>query len=166
MKDSPILFSAPMVRAILDGKKTMTRRIYKTCFYSWQVGDRLWVKETYLVAHDDSNNTKIIYAATDPNLMGIGFNYSVKCSSKTQLPLWKPSIFMPRKYSRITLEITDIKRELLRDISEDDAKREGLDNRQEFLDYFEEINPILKGKNPEVIAIGFKVLEVENEKGR
>lgn len=159
MKDRPILFSAPMVRAILDGKKTMTRRIYKTCFYTWQVGDRLWVKETYLIAQDDSINTKIVYAATDPNLLGIGFNYSVKCSSKTQLPLWKPSIFMPRKYSRILLEITDIKREMLRDISEDDAKREGFDNRQEFIDYFEEINPVLKEQNPEVIAIGFKVLE-------
>ena len=161
MKDRPILFSAPMVRAILDGKKTMTRRIYKTCFYTWQVGDRIWVKETYLIAHNDSNNTKIIYAATDPNLLGIGFNYSVKCSSKTQLPLWKPSIFMPRKYSRITLEITDIKRELLRDISEADAKREGFENRQEFIDYFEEINPVLKDQNPEVVAIGFKVLEVK-----
>ena len=159
MKDRPILFSAPMVRAILDGKKTMTRRIYKTCFYTWQVGDRLWVKETYLIAQDDSINTKIVYAATDPNLLGIGFNYSVKCSSKTQLPLWKPSIFMPRKYSRILLEITDIKREMLRDISEDDAKREGFDNRQEFIDYFDEINPVLKEQNPEVIAIGFKVLE-------
>lgn len=158
--DRPILFSSPMVRAILDGKKTMTRRIYKTCFYSWQVGDRLWVKETYLVARDDSINTKIIYAATDPNLIGMGFNYSVKCSSKTQLPIWKPSIFMPRKYSRIMLEITDIKREALRDISEADAKREGFDNRQEFLDYFEEINPVLKEQNPEVLAIGFKVLEV------
>lgn len=161
MKDRPILFSAPMVRAILDGKKTMTRRIYKTCFYSWQVGDRIWVKETYLIAQDDSNNTKIIYSATDPNLLGIGFNYSVKCSSKTQLPIWKPAIFMPRKYSRITLEITDIKRELLRDISEDDAKREGFENRQEFLDYFDEINPVLKEQNPEVIAIGFKVLEAK-----
>lgn len=159
--DRPILFSAPMVRAILDGKKTMTRRIYKTCFYSWQVGDRLWVKETYLIAQDDSINTKIIYAATDPNLLGIGFNYSVKCSSKTQLPIWRPSIFMPRKYSRLLLEITDIKREALRDISEDDAKQEGFKNRQEYLDYFEEINPEMKRKNPEVVAIGFKVLGVK-----
>lgn len=159
MKDRPILFSSPMVRAILDGKKTMTRRIYKTCFDSWNVVDRLWVKETYVIATNNIGEEKIIYAATDPNLLGIGFNYSVKCSSKTQLPIWRPSIFMPRKYSRIMLEITDIKREALRDISEDDAKREGFDNRQEFLDYFEEINPEMKGQNPEVVAIGFKVLE-------
>lgn len=66
---------------------------------------------------------------------------------------------MPRKYSRILLEITDIKRELLRDILEDDAKREGFDNRQDFLNYFEKINPEMKGKNPEVVAIGFKVWE-------
>ena len=150
-----------MVRAILDGKKTMTRRIYKPRFDSWKVGDRLWVKETYLLALDDSINTKTIYVATDPDLMGIGFNYSVKCSSKTQLPLWKPSIFMPRKYSRILLEITDIKRELLREISEADAKREGFDNRQDFLSYFEKINPEMKGQNPEVVAIGFKVLKMK-----
>lgn len=150
-----------MVRAILDGKKTMTRRIYKTCFYTWQVGDRIWVKETYLVATRKDGQQKIIYQATDPNLLEIGFDYTVECSKKTQLPLWKPSIFMPRKYSRILLEITDVKRELLRDISEADSKREGFDNRQEFLDYFEEINPVLKEQNPEVLAIGFKVLEVK-----
>ena len=161
MKDRPILFSAPMVRAILDGKKTMTRRIYKPRFDSWKVGDRLWVKETYLVARDDSINEKIIYATEAPYLMEIEFNYYIERSSKTRLPLWRPSIFMPRKYSRILLEITGIKRESLRDISEADAKREGFDNRQEFLDYFEEINPEMKRQNPEVVAIGFKVLEVK-----
>ena len=151
-----------MVRAILDDKKTMTRRIYKPRFDSWKVGDKLWVKETYLVARDEhSLNTKTIYAATDPNLMGIGFNYSVKCSSKTQLPLWKPSIFMPRSLSRIQLEITELKRELLRYVSEADALREGFENKREFLDYFEKINPEMKGQNPEVLAIGFKVLEVK-----
>lgn len=162
MHTRPILFSAPMVRAILDGKKTMTRRIYKPRFDSWQVVDRLWVKETYLIAHNDFNNEKIIYAATDPNLMGIGFDFAVKCSSKTQLPLWRPSIFMPREYSRILLEIKDIKQEALRDISEADAKLEGFDNRQDFLNYFEKINPEMKGKNPEVVAIEFKVLEAKN----
>ena len=138
MKERPILFSAPMVRAILDGKKTMTRRIYKPKFDKWKVGDGLWVRETYTLIHGQAD-----YAAT--------------CDIKSYR--WRPSIFMPRKYSRILLEITDIKREALRDISEDDAKREGFDNRQDFLSYFEKINPEMKGQNPEVVAIGFKVLE-------
>ena len=140
IKKRPILFSTPMVRAILDGKKTMTRRIYKPWFDSWRVGDRLWVRETYTLIHGQAD-----YAAT--------------CDIKSYR--WRPSIFMPRKYSRILLEITDIKREALRDISEDDAKREGFDNRQDFLNYFEEINPEMKGKNPEVVAIGFKVLKMK-----
>ena len=139
MKERPILFSAPMVRAILDGKKTMTRRIYKPKFDNWKVGDRLWVRETYTRVHG-----RAVYAAT----------CDIKCFR------WRPSIFMPRRFSRILLEITDIKRELLRKISESDAKREGFDNRQDFLDYFEKINPEMKGQNPEVVAIGFKVLEV------
>ncbi len=140
MKDRPILFSAPMVRAILDGKKTMTRRIYKPRFDLWRVGDRLWVRETYTLIHG-----RVDYAST--------------CDIKSYR--WRPSIFMPRKYSRILLEITDIKRELLRDISEADAKREGFDNRQDFLSYFEKINPEMKGQNPEVVAIGFKVLKMK-----
>lgn len=111
MKERPILFSAPMVRAILDDKKTMTRRIYKPRFDSWKVGDRLWVKETYLIAHDDALDTKIIYATEAPYLMAIEFDYYIERSSKTRRPLWRPSIFMPRKYSRILLEITDINRE-------------------------------------------------------
>ena len=139
MKDRPILFSAPMVRAILDGKKTMTRRIYKPRFDKWKVGDRLWVRETYMLIHGRAD-----YAST--------------CDIKSYR--WRPSIFMPRKYSRILLEITGIKREALRGISEADAKREGFDNRQDFLSYFEKINPEMKGQNPEVVAIGFKVLEV------
>lgn len=141
--DRPILFSSPMVRAIIDGRKNMTRRIYKLCFNSWQVGDRLWVRETYTRIHG-----RAVYAAT----------CDIECYR------WRPSIFMPRRFSRILLEITELKRELLRSISEADAKREGFDNRQEFLDCFEEINPELKRQNPEVLAIGFKVLEVKNER--
>ena len=127
-----------MVRAILDGTKTMTRRIYKPRFDKWRVGDRLWVRETYTLIHG-----RAVYAAT--------------CDIKSYR--WRPSIFMPRRFSRILLEITELKRELLRDVSEADALREGFENNREFLDYFEKINPEMKGQNPEVVAIGFKVLE-------
>lgn len=139
--DRPILFSGPMVRAILDGRKTMTRRVYKPRFDKWKVGDRLWVRETYAITRLGGKYPTTVHYKAD------------------EIPSakWKPSIFMPRKLSRILLEITDIKRELLRDILEDDAKREGFDNRQDFLNYFEKINPEMKGKNPEVVAIGFKV---------
>ena len=65
---------------------------------------------------------------------------------------------MPRRFSRILLEITELKRELLR---EADALREGFENKREFLDYFEKINPEMKWENPVVMAIGFKVLEVK-----
>lgn len=138
--DRPILFSSPMVGAILDGRKTMTRRVYKPRFDKWNVGDRLWVRETYTLIHG-----RAVYAAT--------------CDIESYR--WRPSIFMPRKLSRIQLEITELKRELLRDVSEADALREGFENKRAFLDYFEKINPEMQGQNPEVLAIGFKVLNVK-----
>lgn len=136
--DRPILFSSPMVGAILDGIKTMTRRVYKPRFDKWKVGDKLWVRETYTLIHG-----RAVYAAT--------------CDIESYR--WRPSIFMPRRFSRILLEITELKRELLRDVSEADALREGFENNREFLDYFEKINPEMKWENPLVLAIGFKVLE-------
>lgn len=174
MKDRPILFSAPMVRAILDGKKTMTRRIYKPRFDSWKVGDRLWVRETFCVwipertagMEDwDWDNPQIVYRADDNPEIESAIQFGAELyhdfGEDDYLRAWGPSIFMPRRFSRILLEITELKRELLRDVSEADALREGFENNREFLDYFEKINPEMKGQNPEVLAIGFKVLEVK-----
>jgi hypothetical protein len=120
-KEKPILFSAPMVRAILSGAKTQTRRVVKpghkfdehfeTCPYG-QPGDRLWVKETW--QDDPVGEWGVCYRASGHNE-----------GCKFPLHLWRPSIFMPRKLSRITLEITDVRVQRVQEISDDDATAEG-----------------------------------------
>ena len=142
MKERPILFSGPMVRAILDGKKTMTRRVMKlpishndiesvsditggwwcgfnsndtsyllTCPYG-QPGDRLWVRETWRSTRVDKTPAPCIYRAD---------------GGKTPYGKpWIPSIHMPRWASRITLEITGVWVERVQEISEENAKAEGV----------------------------------------
>lgn len=141
MKERPVIFNSEMVRAILSGRKTQTRRIAKAdnsnhllgCPFG-QVGDRLWVREAYqgpLFNFDqmetyledtskferpefceyraDGGRTPEYYDADDNLRHG-----------------WKPSIHMPRWASRITLEITAVRVERLNDISEEDARAEGV----------------------------------------
>jgi len=86
MKYRPIVMTGAEVRAILDGSMTGTDK----CHYS-QVGDRLWVKETWGY---DSLFIDVIYKAT-----------SSKCGWDAGF-LHKSPVAMPRKHSRITLEIT------------------------------------------------------------
>jgi len=143
VKERPILFSAPMVRALLEGRKTQTRRPVKAkhaadvdawhfdggswrmgvhgeggptadmggiaCPYG-QPGDRLWVRETFVFR---SKHERFYYRADHP-VYDPYAHYG-----------WLPSIFMPRKASRITLEVTEVRVERLHDISEGDAKAEG-----------------------------------------
>lgn len=141
MKERPILFSAPMVRAILEGRKTQTRRVVKhapapwnaehtawdmTCCPYGQPGDRLWVRETW-GAHfmwDDVPPSGI------PNdgkacLFYMADGFSTGGCSQTRRDKWRPSIHMPRWASRITLEIAGVRVERLQDISEKDAQAEG-----------------------------------------
>lgn len=168
MKERPILFSDPMVRAILEGKKTQTRRIVKPgcsdcrkwgnkieihpetkragcwCedgrFTEWacpygQPGDELWVREAWGIGSRPCPNggyDGIEYRADEAYLEGpellpchkIEFPEdfepdSVRCG-------WKPSIHMFRWMSRIQLKVTDVRVERLQDISEEDAKAEGV----------------------------------------
>ena len=144
MKERPILFSAPMVQAILEGRKTQTRRVInpqpklfgkdKNHDGEWwmpvggirqerwlcpfgKIGDRLWVRETWQTVKGlscDSGVYAYIYKASFEG----NANFSVE--------KWKPSIHMPRLASRITLEITNIRVERIQDISESDAIAEGL----------------------------------------
>jgi hypothetical protein len=123
MKERPVLFSGEMVRAILDGRKTQTRRVVKApkwskpqhagvdfpCPYG-AVRDRLWVREKHSVYRHPTEPV-VFYWADHPD------DKALK---------WKPSIHMPRWASRITLEITDVQVETVQGISEDDAFAEGI----------------------------------------
>lgn len=127
----PILFSTPMVQAILEGRKTQTRRVVKSehlrgvvldetmynqmqnrCRYG-KVGDVLWVRESWNGVKD--LNGKFIHyrfkGDNDP------FHNGMR---------WKPSIHMPFEAARIFLEIMDVRVEQLQYISDQDAKSEGV----------------------------------------
>ena len=157
----PILFSTPMVQAILDGRKTMTRRVIKSSkiyyidseidgevfdngeqyfdgyinfawlknggkeydlsvFSRYQVGDVLWVRETFSVI---SGNGK-----TPNDLDAIEYKADDEEQSMllTAFKCWKPSIYMPKEYARIFLRVTNVRVEILQDISEEDCLAEGI----------------------------------------
>lgn len=196
MKERPILFSAPMVRAILAGTKTQTRRIVKpqpefcggageneTDVREWgwhdfdyppphflcvedsrcpygQPGDRLWCKETHQLLHfsidhetgfaDDWKPWKARLPEGKPEGWTLVYDADGKWEGDKgdRGFSWRPSIFMPRWASRITLEVTGVRVERLQDISEEDAIAEGVDGWPgQYRDYR---NPLSEG-----IHVGF-----------
>lgn len=148
MRELPILFSAPMVRAILEGRKTQTRRIVKPqpsmerdCEpegYSWvpmhkgrelshhqcpygQPGDRLWVRETF--------SGPWCMGDTQPSKWGRSSRIWYWADGNPEEDDWtrpRPSIHMPRWASRITLEVTGVRVERLQSISPEDCLAEGI----------------------------------------
>jgi hypothetical protein len=149
MKERPILFSGPMVRAILEGRKTQTRRVVKPQphqhdnfakpgpwwphkEYAYRIGtrpmvalcphgvpgDRLWVRETWAWPGEE----EVLYRASHQHIQD-------KMRSDPMYPqfVWRPSIFMRRYHSRITLEVTGVRVERLLDISGNDAVSEGVE---------------------------------------
>ncbi|HDU5016219.1 TPA: hypothetical protein RFU30_002155 [Klebsiella quasipneumoniae subsp. quasipneumoniae] len=173
MKERGMIFNAEMVRAILDGRKTQTRRLIKwkqtrfteigeredgskwpwsedaehTCDF-WHpcpfgaVGDRIWVREAYRfpASLDDVSPTGVgemavatgyrkPWAPTFYEFTGTfsdgwkGFETPPKVSDAGKL---RPSIHMPRWASRILLEITNVRVERLRSMSQGDARAEGV----------------------------------------
>ena len=199
MKSRPILFSGAMVRAILDGKKTQTRRVVKqqplggnpdrwSCYHApdgqsnlWtpvsksgkigifgiagvkcpygQPGDQLWVRETFALTGDNAS----------PIVHSVHGGVAWRATDHPKAFTWKPSIFMPRWASRITLELTGIRVERLQEISEADARAEGVtlrgitrhesECRGEYRALWESINgPESWDSNPFVWVIEFKRL--------
>jgi hypothetical protein len=132
MKDRPILMCGEMVRATLDGSKTQTRRVVKPqpfsehvvkfgeemqSPYGWK-GDRLWVRETWRVF----GGREYEYQKHKPS---VRYRADDICGEDFQAE-WRPSIHMPRWASRLTLEITEVRVERVQDITESDAKAEGV----------------------------------------
>lgn len=205
MKERPILFSSEMVRAILEGRKTQTRRAMKRqpeckgallktpggemhhiwphqaedgrmvdyfckCPYGLP-GDRLWVRETWDFVVWDSASVLVLYGAD-------GGQSRPLCYPKGWNPMmynyerWRPSIYMPRWASRIELEITNIRVERVKEISNADARAEGVgwwqpvggekDYRLEYSMLWNRINA-KRGygwaSNPWVWVIEFRVID-------
>lgn len=136
VRERPILFSSPMVRAILAGTKTQTRRIVKPRHMTTvgaeqfqilalcpngQPGSRLWVREAFIHEPADYCWEASVSIPCRPAFTV----YRADHEGDTRGAGWKPSIHMPRWASRITLEITDVRVERLQDISEADAVAEG-----------------------------------------
>ncbi len=155
MKERPILFSSPMIRALLEGRKTVTRRAVKKqaaldclaagfepaflalpgnadfCPYG-KPGDRLWVRETWYCDHFEVQKGPYLQPADMHDLDQSREDGELVYAAdgltpyEQEQPTWKPSIHMPRWASRILLEITDVRVERLQDITEDQAKAEGV----------------------------------------
>jgi hypothetical protein len=158
VKERPILFSAPMVRAILDGMKTQTRRLMKpqmvygdVCgiFASWYLptgpdSGTLWPngKEKILSMCPYGQPGDRLWVretwaqptTIDPGPTFYRADYP-RCvpTQYENVPLvdaitWKPSIHMPRSQCRLVLEVTGVRVERLNHISESDARAEGVDH--------------------------------------
>ena len=150
----PILFSTPMVQAILDGRKTQTRRVCKHQFWSHselvdvntnkifqkvdrnvscpygKVGDVLWVREKFraLVDCESGKFHSFSYYADMPEAFHKQFPHK-----------WKPSIHMPKAACRLFLEITNVRVERLQDIGRQDALSEGIQDLVELEDTPQEL---------------------------
>ena len=144
MSVKPILFNTEMVRAILDGHKTVTRRVVKPqpmgyfevndnpvflydfdpiaerLYSPYQPGDILYVRETWQKTYSNDGTTH-----------PTNFKYEYKVSDEQRTVYrWKPSIHMPKEAARIWLNVTNVRVERLQDITGDQAVMEG--TKEEF----------------------------------
>lgn len=152
---------------VLECQTTLAPTVEDGCariYPPWDLGERLWVRETWVDEADATgcpdDGGKTLYRATDP-----GWD-----DNRTGLR-WRPSIFMPRRRSRILLEITQLRVERLQAISHEDAIAEGvltetgrkLVSVMGFAISWNHINAGRAGcsfeDNPWVWVIGFRVIK-------
>lgn len=149
MKTKPILFSTPMVRAIIDGLKTQTRRIIKPQpeitkdGWKWK-SSHMVIGENALPSDESpipfENEAKyqpgdILWVRETWNYSDdLEYPYLYKQKEQDELKAeffkrmkWKPSIFMPKEACRLFLKVTDVRVERLQDITGVDACKEGIE---------------------------------------
>lgn len=176
MRDLPIIFSGPMVLALLAGRKTQTRRLaWRTrkdgstaATWAWHVraGDRLWVRENH--AYVGGGDPGLLLCQADWRETAARH----RCENAEQPPKWTPSIHMPRRASRITLTVQATRSEPLQRITEQDAiaegwpRRDGIEDpevhadaaRDWYMDLFESLHGVgIWRQNPEVVVLTFTV---------
>ncbi len=197
IKERPIIFTGESVRAILSGAKTQTRRVMKPQPHEdcgapyavevgepevagrngelepgapvfaawwddhhvrcpWEVGSRLWVKEAWCWL-DESQDIVAWRDDFDP----VGGDGILE---------WKPPMYLPRRHSRITLEVTGVKVERVQEISVTDCHAEGVSptwdgepyETETFAERWDSINGKKPGcawsDNPRAWAISFRLL--------
>lgn len=150
----PILFNTDMVRAILDGRKTVTRRIVKhnvdavldspyhkehpevpdkqiiqkLCFPPYQPGDILYVREAYCPNYFDISLAGYRGNGLQGNRNAYKADYRKDIvGDVVPEPKWKPSIHMPKEAARIWLKVTDVRVGRLQEINSAHVKAEGID---------------------------------------
>jgi hypothetical protein len=217
VKERPILFRPEIVRAILEGRKTVTRRVVEPqpevdlvelpdtyepegwfkpghsgrwseegaegdriwrCPYGVP-GDRLWVRERWQMGHymggDEPATSYTLLRPTGSTDRDGRVFYAA--DGNPNVPRWRPSIYMPRWASRLTLEVTDVGVERVRDITEADALAEGcpgnLFPEETPLAEFRRLWGAINGPrgfgwdaNPWVWVVRFKVAEAQREVDR
>lgn len=151
MKERGMIFNAEMVRAVLEGRKTQTRRMMKVqphagvrdsvfvksgledghgkelvCPFG-AVGDRLWVRETFRVHSRATDVATLVYKASEQQSWTQQTHRVPieNCNKPAVIDNWTPSIHMPRWASRVALEITGVRVERLNNMTEADAMAEG-----------------------------------------
>lgn len=147
--EKPILFNTEMVQAILEGRKTCTRRVLKQPFEvhpngfitkrkgnerlipyeaPYKVGDILYVRETWMISNPfgdfarNNRTAEYMYKAGYAK----GKRTPITREKEKNLGVWKPSIHMPKEAARIFLKVTDVRVERLKDMEDKDFISEGI----------------------------------------
>jgi hypothetical protein len=148
MKEKPILFSTPMVKAILEGRKTMMRRVMKPqpkheqdgesesdfAFLSWKdcqwMEDGIGFPESGIADHAPYKKGDLLWVRETWNCVMQTHDtvayYKYKANfDNPERHIWKPSIFMPREAARLFLEVKSVRVEQINNISDKDVEAEG-----------------------------------------